>query len=241
MPPRVHDPAAQKVHRRRADEARHEPVRRLHVDVVRRIELLDDPILHHRDAVGQRQRLDLVVGDIDHRCLEPLVQPLDLDAQFGAQLGVEIGERLVEQEHAGVAHQRAADGDALALAAGQFRRPAVEQLGDLQHRSGGVDALLDLRRRHAGDPQAERHVAAHGHARIERIGLEHHRDAAVLRLLPGDVAPADPDLPGIDVEQAGDGVEQGRLAAAGRPEQHDEFGLRDLEVELLQHADACRS
>ena len=43
--------------------------------------------------------------------------------------------------------------------------------------------------------------------------------------------------PSLNVDQAGDGVEQGRLAAARRAEQHDELGLRDLEVELLQHFD----
>ena len=78
---------------------------------------------------------------------EPLVQPLDLDAQLGAQLRVEIRERLVEQEHAGLAHQRAADRDALALAAGQLGRLAVEQLGDLAASAAAcVDAPLDLRR-----------------------------------------------------------------------------------------------
>ena len=61
------------------------------------------------------------------------MQTLDLDPQFGAQLGVEVRQRLVEQEHAGVAHQGAADRDALALAAGELRRPAIEQIGDLQH------------------------------------------------------------------------------------------------------------
>ena len=60
------------------------------------------------------------------------MQPLDLDAQFGAQLGVEVGQRLVEQEHVDVAHQRAADGDALALAAGKRRRLALQQRLDLQ-------------------------------------------------------------------------------------------------------------
>ena len=35
--------------------------------------------------------------------------------------------------------------------------------------------------------------------------------------------------PVVDLEQAGDGVEQGGLAAAGRPEQHQELALLDLE------------
>ncbi len=60
------------------------------------------------------------------------MQPLDLDAQFRAQLGVEVGQRLVEEEHVDVAHQRPADGDALALAAGKLRGLALEQRPDLQ-------------------------------------------------------------------------------------------------------------
>ena len=72
------------------------------------------------------------------------MQALDLDAQLVAELGVEVGERLVEQEHGGIAHQGAADRDALALAAGELVRPAVEQLLDLQHARRLGDAALDL-------------------------------------------------------------------------------------------------
>ena len=64
------------------------------------------------------------------------MQPLDLDAQLGAELGVEVGERLVEQEDVDVAHQRAADRDALALAAGELRRAALQQRLDLQKLRG---------------------------------------------------------------------------------------------------------
>jgi hypothetical protein len=56
-----------------------------------------------------------------------LMQPLDLDTQFGTQLGIEIGQRLVEQEHVDIAHQRPSDGDALALTAGQLRRLALSR------------------------------------------------------------------------------------------------------------------
>jgi hypothetical protein len=83
--------------------------------------------------------------------------------------------------------------------------------------------------------QAEGQVLLHRHLRIERIGLEHHADAAVLGLFPGDVLALDEDLAFGDVEQAGNAVEQGRLAAAGRPEQHDELAIGDIEIERLQH------
>ena len=48
------------------------------------------------------------------------------------QRGVEVGERLVEEEDPRVAHDGAADRHALALAAGELLRQAVEQVVDLQ-------------------------------------------------------------------------------------------------------------
>ena len=50
------------------------------------------------------------------------MQALDLDAHVDAQLGVEIGQRFVEQEDARLAHERAAHRDALALAARELAR-----------------------------------------------------------------------------------------------------------------------
>ena len=111
-----------------------------------------------------------------------VVQLGDLDAHLHAQAGVEVGERLVEQEDARVADDGAADGDALALAAGELLGLAVEEVGDLQD-AGGV--LRPAPRRPWGRPspslQAEGHVVVDGHVRVERVGLEHHRDAALGR------------------------------------------------------------
>ena len=45
-----------------------------------------------------------------------------------AQLGVEVGERLVHEEHGGLADDGAAERDALALAAGELLGLAVEQV-----------------------------------------------------------------------------------------------------------------
>jgi hypothetical protein len=61
-----------------------------------------------------------------------LVQLGDLDAHLHAQRGVEVGQRLVEQEDLGIAHDGAADGDALALAAGQLPWACARAGVDLQ-------------------------------------------------------------------------------------------------------------
>ena len=109
------------------------------------------------------------------------MQPLELDAHLHAQLGVEVGERLVEQEHPRVAHDRAAERDALALPAGELARPAREQRLDAEDLGRLAHALLDLVAAELAHLQAERHVVVHAHVRIERVVLEHHGDVAVHR------------------------------------------------------------
>jgi hypothetical protein len=59
------------------------------------------------------------VGDVDHGGLEAGVELADLGAHLDAHLGVEVGERLVEEEGLGLADDGAADGHALSLAAGE--------------------------------------------------------------------------------------------------------------------------
>ena len=142
----------------RADEARDEQVARVVVELERRADLLDDAALQHDDLVGQRHRLDLVVGDVDHGRVELVVQPRELDPHLHAQGGVEVGQRLVEQEHLGLAHDGAADGDALALAARQLLGLAVQQLVELQDAAASSTLASRSLLRHAGQAQREAHV-----------------------------------------------------------------------------------
>ena len=76
------------------------------------------------------------------------MQRLHLGAHLRAQLGVEIRERLVEQEDVGLADQRAGERDPLALAAGELRRPAVEQRCAADSAAARRDALAHLALRH---------------------------------------------------------------------------------------------
>ena len=116
----------EEVHRRRAEEAGDEPVRRPLVDLDRRADLLDDAVLEHDDLIGERHRFDLIVGDVHRGRVRLAVDARDLAPHVAAQLRVEVRQRLVEQEHLGLAHDRATDRDALALAARQRLGPALE-------------------------------------------------------------------------------------------------------------------
>jgi hypothetical protein len=71
--------------------------------------------IHYRDPISHRKRLDLVVGDIDERRVEPLMKLFHLHTYLRAKLGVERRERFVEQEDARVAHRGATEGHALSL------------------------------------------------------------------------------------------------------------------------------
>ena len=66
------------------------------------------------------------------------MQPAHLEAHFLAQIGVEIGQGLVEQQRLGLHDQRARQGHALLLAAGQFARIAF---GERRQPRGGEDGV----------------------------------------------------------------------------------------------------
>ena len=131
----------EEVHRRRADEVGDEHRRRPVVDLLRRAELLDHAVVHHRDLVGHRHRLELVVGDVDGGRVDAVVQLAQFAHHEIAELGVERAERLVHQEGHRPAHDGAAERDALAVAAGKPRDRLVEQMVDAQEARRLLDAL----------------------------------------------------------------------------------------------------
>ncbi len=98
-------------------------------------------------------------------------------------------------------------------------------------RAASLHAALDLRLRHLLHPQAERDVLVDGQVRVERVALEHHRDVAVTRRHVVDDALADPQRALGDLLEAGDHPQRRRLAAPGRPDEHHELAVGDLEVE----------
>ena len=164
------------------------------IDIERRADLLDDAVAQDDDPVGHGHGLDLVMGDIDGRRLQPLMQFLDLGAHLHAQFGVEIGQGLVEEEHRRIAHDGAAHGDALALAAGEFARVAREIGLEIEDLRGPADLLVDLALRALRQLQREAHVVLDVHMRVERVILEDHGDVAVLGMNVVDPPAGDRDI-----------------------------------------------
>ena len=100
-----------------ADEARHEARARPSVEGARRVDLLDPSLVHHGDPVGRHHRLRLVVRDVHGGHAELVVEPPDLVAHLLAQVCVQVGQRLVEEQHGGLHHDGPGQRHALLLAA----------------------------------------------------------------------------------------------------------------------------
>ena len=74
--------------------------------------------------------------DVDEGDPDLVLDPLELELHVLAELEVERAERLVEQQHARVVHERARERDALLLAAGELLRLAASrarEVDELEH------------------------------------------------------------------------------------------------------------
>src|SRR4029450_9776347 len=108
------------------------------------------------------------------------MEVLDPCAYGNAQLRVEVGERLVEQENRRLPDDGPAESHPLALAARKLLGLAVEETRDLQDLRGLLDEPRNLRRRGLADLEPELEVLANRHVRIEGVVLEDHRDVPAL-------------------------------------------------------------
>src|SRR5258706_10073520 len=81
----------------RPDEIRDKGAVRQPVDFVGRAGLLDQPVTHHNDAVRHRQCFFQVMGDIDGGDAEAMLKLAQFDTHIGAQFGIRIRYRFVEQ------------------------------------------------------------------------------------------------------------------------------------------------
>jgi len=155
-----------------------------------------------------------------------------------AVLGVEVAGRLVREEDGRLAGQRAGDGDALLLAAGELRRKVLRAMQHADALERRFDALLAVRGRQFAIRQRQVDVLGDGQVADQVEGLEDEADLAVanaralrrrkrLDRVAGEHVPAGRRR----VEEAEDREER-RLAAAG--------WAADREVLAAPHFEADR-
>ncbi len=128
--------------------------------------------------------------------------------------------------------QSARERHPLLLTARQVARPPPEKLPDLDEIGGGADAAERLLARRLLEAEREQDVVAHGHVRVERVGLEDDADVAVPGLDLIDDMTVKQKLAAARQIDAGEQKETRRLAAAGGTEKRDELAVLDGQVHV---------
>ncbi len=216
-------------------------VSRTLVELPRRRDLLDDALVHDRDPVGHGQGFLLVVRHVDEGRPQLGLDPLQLELHLLPQLDVERPERLVEQERGRAVDERAGEGDALLLAAGELPRLALLEPFEPDDAEHLFDPRALLALVHPLQPHPERDVVPDRHVREERVVLEDHVHVAPVRRHGGDVDAAEQDPPLVGLLEAADHPEGRRLPAAARPEQGEELALLDLDRDGAHRLDAAEA
>ena len=176
---------------------------------------------------------------------------LQLEQQVQDPLGDQRVERrghLVADDEVGLGGERPGDADALLLAAGELARQAARRT--LAARPTWVSSSLDARRwrlpfsaagiecERPADDLARR--AGAGSAPRPASGGPSGGGAACSRWRPsrrgGSGSPAKLRRPSIGRQQAGDDARQRALAGAGFADDRDRAAARDVEVDVLEHA-----
>src|SRR6266581_1813519 len=86
----------EEIHGWRANEARDKLVGGMVVEFLRSAKLLDDTSVEHGDTAPHRHGLNLVMGHVDERGLDALVDLDDLGAGLHTQFRIQVGERFVK-------------------------------------------------------------------------------------------------------------------------------------------------
>ena len=119
------------------------------------------------------------MGHVDEGHPEVALERLEEHLHLLAELQVERAERLVEQQHLGLVHDRPRERDPLALAARELDRLAVaEGRRAAPSRAPRSTLAAALAAPDAAHAQAVADVLGDGHVREERVVLEDRVDVA---------------------------------------------------------------
>src|SRR5512132_174761 len=175
--------------------------------------------------------------------VEVLPQPPDQRAELAHLLVVEAPGRLVEQQEPGAGDEGAGELDALQRSEGQARRRAVRQVGKAQIVEGLVREGLSpaLAKRAQAGVGTDEDVLCDRHRREENDVLEGAGDpAADDSVRPGleQIAAVEVHSTGIGRVEAGDDVEERRLAGAVRTDEPGDRSFVQRKRDVVEGDDA---
>ena len=208
----------------------------------------DETALHHRNTVADLGRDPQIVRDKEHREVELAAHLVQQLQHLVLHRDVQRRDRLVADQEFRLHGQRTRNADALALAAGELVRVAVDRVRrQVHHRHQVAGALQGFLAREAEIHRALDDGFADGAARIERaVGIlknelhpPPHR--AEFRFLHrGDVDVVDPDRAAGRLHQPRDAARHGRLAGTGFADNAERFAAPHRQRNVADRVDDPR-
>ena len=142
------------------------------------VPLVQAALLHHADLVANGKSLELVVGYKQRRGVGRLEDAAHLVGEPLAQVNIEVGERLVEQQQAWLGCQGSGQGHALLLPAREFMCEAALLAGQADQGQHLVNPACPLSPWQVANAKAN--IALDIEVREQRVILEHHANLARL-------------------------------------------------------------
>ena len=197
-----------------ANEAGYEWGQWFVVEVIRRVPLLQATFLEDADMIAYGERFFLVVSYQNCAGTTAFKNIAYFMAETAAQLHIEVGEWLVEQQQLWLGCQRTGKGNSLLLAPGKLVRIAFAKAAELDQLEHFFNHLVLLRM--LGNTEGD--VLGDGQVWEQRVVLKHHTYSAFLRCQGktgfGDNLAAQLYFTFVYRFETGDGAQGSGLAAA---------------------------
>src|SRR5207247_9184266 len=204
---------------------------------------LQDHAVPHQDHPSRLVAARGVMGHDDEGEALLLVQALHQADDLPRGLRVQVAGRLVREYDVGLVHEGPGDRDPLLLPAAEFGWLLHRHVFEADGHERGYRLLPRRLRVDAADEQRELHVLDGPQDRQQVVVLEDetHLPGAEGRfrvVVEGrEPLARDPHLAGREIIDAGEAVQEGRLAAAGGAHDRDHLALSDVHVQAAEGVD----
>ena len=189
--------------------------------------------MQHGDPIAHRERFLLVVRHVNEGRPGGILDLGQLALHLAADLLVERGQRLVEQQQLRTRRERAGDRDALLLAAGELGDAALLEARKPDQGEQLAHAGADLGLAQPASAQAIGDVPGDVHVREIGIVLKDHPEMAPPGRHVADRTPFEDHLAAIGLLQTRDDPQQRGFAGAARAEKREELARLDRERHVV--------
>ena len=187
-------------------------------------------------TVTQRRTLGTVVGDVHHRGAEPIKNTPNVCKQLLMQMIVKSGEWFVEQHHTWLPGHGARQCHTFCLTSGQLGHSSMCKTRQTESREpflGDVPSLSFCRAAHT---KGIRDIVGDVEVGKQLIVLEHQPDVALMCRSCGDVTIGDANGATLDVDEAGNRIQQRGLSASTRAVHRQPLTRLHRERDAIQYA-----